>query len=440
MEKGIVKEAPSLSGPVEADNSVKTDYSAQEVADAFLKQYYYILQTNPKEAHKFYHDHSIRAHPSADGSMKSVTTMKDIDDEIMGSNVKEWNPDLSTVHAQDSIMQSVIVGVIGCLTDNDNVTKKFAQTFLLAIQEGGGFYVHNDFLHFIDVGAILETSPLIDDAAADLNIVEVNDTDKDSFPELPAGPKKDQNEKPTSEEEDGIIENKVSDSSKCKAASKKKSHRQPSVWVPAKNMQEVSNKISYASIVAKEVTVASSDAVVVTKTSVVLGVPKASVKPSPFATNDPRENLDIKSIRVKDLPPKMTPESLLEHVKKFGPVKQKNIQIKEYSQDGYRYAFVEFDNPKSARSAVEARYIKFEDRTSEIQYKRSSNQGHHIGGKPQFGHGGVRNDSFWSRDGEGRSSGSWGHRYNEHEKIGQNRDLNNNRRNRNIQEPVRSFT
>lgn len=76
MDKGDVKKAPSLSPQDEASDSVKHDYSAQDVADAFLKQYYNILQATPKEAHKFYHDQSIRTHPSADGLMKSVTTMK----------------------------------------------------------------------------------------------------------------------------------------------------------------------------------------------------------------------------------------------------------------------------------------------------------------------------------------------------------------------------
>lgn len=58
---------------------------------------------------------------------------------------------VDVVHAQDSIMGSVIVGVIGTLTDKENVKRKFAQTFFLAPQETGGFYVHNDFLQFLDV-------------------------------------------------------------------------------------------------------------------------------------------------------------------------------------------------------------------------------------------------------------------------------------------------
>lgn len=40
----------------------------------------------------------------------------------------------------------------------------------------------------------------------------------------------------------------------------------------------------------------------------------------------------VKSIRVKDLPPKVAPESLQEALKLFGQAKLKNIQIKEYPQ------------------------------------------------------------------------------------------------------------
>lgn len=77
--------------------------------------------------------------------------------EILASNIKEWNPNLSSVFAQDSLLRSVIVGVTGSLTDNNNVTRKFTQTFFLAPQEGGGFYVLNDFLQFTETNKISET-------------------------------------------------------------------------------------------------------------------------------------------------------------------------------------------------------------------------------------------------------------------------------------------
>ncbi|KAJ0506684.1 putative Ras GTPase-activating protein-binding protein [Helianthus annuus] len=127
------------------------NYSAQEVANAFLQQYYRIMQRAPKDGFNFYKEQSIRSHQCADGSMKTATTLQGINDDIMASNIKQWNPDLTTVHAQDSVMESVFVGVLGYLTDNAGVERNFTQTFVLAPQEGGGFYVHNDFLQFLDV-------------------------------------------------------------------------------------------------------------------------------------------------------------------------------------------------------------------------------------------------------------------------------------------------
>ncbi|XP_023767231.1 nuclear transport factor 2 [Lactuca sativa] len=414
MEKGNVgDQAQSLSSKDEPNSSAIDDYSAQDVADAFVKQYYNILQESPEDAHKFYKDTSILDHPCPDGSMKSATTLKDIDNELKGSNIKEWNPNLTTVHAQDSVVGSVIVGVTGFLTDNDNVTKHFAQTFCLATQEGGGFYVHNDFLQFIEINNISETSPPNLDVTTPIVAPQAIDKEKGS-------PKKD--------------ENKVASSSKAKNPLP----TEPNKKSESVNIQEEAKRVSYASIVAKEGPVASSSAqalpnadrqsLALTNTNT---IPKQSVKPLTLPSNDVLESMyDVKSIRIKDLPSHMTEESLQEVVKRFGPVKNKNIQIKEYSQDGYRYAFVEFESPKSARTAVEARFIQFEDRESEIQYKRyNSNQGgggysNYMGGRGTgtgTGRGGgFRSDNFWgAREGHvqggyssssSSGSGNWGRR------------------------------
>lgn len=74
-----------------------------------------------------------------------------ISDAIKSCTYKGCDPIVEAVHAQDSVMGSVIVGVTGTLTDRENVKRKFAQTYFLAPQETGGFCVHNDILHFLDV-------------------------------------------------------------------------------------------------------------------------------------------------------------------------------------------------------------------------------------------------------------------------------------------------
>lgn len=76
MENGNIMENQTLSTGKENNTVVNPHYSAQDVADAFTKQYYKILQEMPKEAYNFYKDQSTRAHPCLDGSMKLVTTLQ----------------------------------------------------------------------------------------------------------------------------------------------------------------------------------------------------------------------------------------------------------------------------------------------------------------------------------------------------------------------------
>lgn len=59
----------------EADPEYQT-LSAQQVADAFVLQYYHILRVSPENLHKFYKDCSIMAHPGSEGTMVSATTMQ----------------------------------------------------------------------------------------------------------------------------------------------------------------------------------------------------------------------------------------------------------------------------------------------------------------------------------------------------------------------------
>ncbi|KAK1425739.1 hypothetical protein QVD17_21094 [Tagetes erecta] len=420
MGKGNSKESKSASSQNENDTAVKHYYSAQDVADAFAKQYYSIMQSFREDGHKFYKEQSIRSHPCADGSMKPVTTLRGIDNEIMASNIKEWNPDLSNVHAQDSVIGSVVIGVCGSLTDNADVARNFAQTFVLAPQEGDGFYVHNDFLQYIEIIETSETPPSLEDVAHPLTAQQSKDTEKEDSIRTTHATKKNQTD--SSKKENDDTKNKTTESSKGKnpLQSEQKKKSQLPVWKPVPNMQEEA-KTSYASILAKEGS--GSSPTPEKKTGV-----SPAVRSSTILISGHLEKIyDVKSIRVKDLPPKLTEEALLEAVKQFGPVKLKNIQIKEYFEDGYRYAFVEFDSTKSARSAVEARFIQLEDRECEIQYKKHPNQGGpNYNWRPREG---FRNDNF-----RRRNDGNWGHNHNEqHENFGQysGQSQNNNyRRNR----------
>lgn len=55
-----------------------------------------------------------------------------------------------TVDSQFSLANGVIVLVTGNIVGNDKVRRKFTQTFFLAPQEKGGYFVLNDIFKFVD--------------------------------------------------------------------------------------------------------------------------------------------------------------------------------------------------------------------------------------------------------------------------------------------------
>ncbi|KAL0336541.1 UNVERIFIED_CONTAM: Nuclear transport factor 2 [Sesamum radiatum] len=130
----------------------------QVVANAFVKQYYAILNKCPENAHKFYQESSLLGWPGADGVLTPVTTLSGINDKIMSSDCKYCSAEIKTTDAQESVEGGVIVAVTGSLTRKDNVKMNFSQTFFLAKQEKG-FFVLNDILRFSDVFVSTANAP-----------------------------------------------------------------------------------------------------------------------------------------------------------------------------------------------------------------------------------------------------------------------------------------
>ncbi|KAL8107835.1 nuclear transport factor 2-like [Apium graveolens] len=373
--------------------------SAQQVADAFVLQYYHILRVSPENLHKFYKDCSIMAHPGSDGTMVSATTMEGINDAVKSYIYKGCDPIVEVVHAQESVMGSIIVGVTGTLTDKENIKRKFAQTYILVPQETGGFYVHNDILHILDVvepKALLSDPPEVPQAVPrsptvlspqNSEVVDVLNDEQATLVVLDPTPK------------EAFETFKRS----CNPSSPRKKMELP-VQIP----EDTLKKVSYASVLTREgplsahVQVSSPHVADLTKA----GLPALS-KAASFPINDAPDMKNgltaeaPKGIHIKDLPPNMTKETLLAEVKKFGVVRPNSLQIREYPEDGYRFAFVEFESAKSARSVVEAGGIWIGGWKFEVQYKRSFNQGANSQGRSIYGRSGYRNDNARSRDGEG---------------------------------------
>ncbi|XP_044506625.1 nuclear transport factor 2-like isoform X2 [Mangifera indica] len=141
--------------------------SAQVVGNAFVGQYYHILVHSPELAHRFYHDSSMLSRPNANGEMTSVTTMKGINEKILSLDFKNCEAEIKTVDAQESHMGGVSLLVTGCLMGNDNLRRKFVQSFFLAPQDNG-YFVQNDIFRYVEDSEVLEKYPVnnIDDTPA----------------------------------------------------------------------------------------------------------------------------------------------------------------------------------------------------------------------------------------------------------------------------------
>ncbi|KAI3812003.1 hypothetical protein L1987_16703 [Smallanthus sonchifolius] len=89
-------------------SSQENYHFAQKVGDDFIKKYYKVLHRCPEETYKFYKDESTLSRPR-DNGMSSITTIKEIEKEIMQSNMSNATIVLLDMHAQDTIARSVIV-------------------------------------------------------------------------------------------------------------------------------------------------------------------------------------------------------------------------------------------------------------------------------------------------------------------------------------------
>ncbi|EOA13684.1 hypothetical protein CARUB_v10026755mg [Capsella rubella] len=122
---------------------------AEVVGRAFVEQYYHILHQSPGLVYRFYQDSSLLTRPDVTGAVTTVTTMQAINDKILSLKYEDYTAEIETADAQESHEKGVIVLVTGHLTGNDNVRKKFSQTFFLAPQDKG-YFVLNDVFRFLE--------------------------------------------------------------------------------------------------------------------------------------------------------------------------------------------------------------------------------------------------------------------------------------------------
>ncbi|KAL8102022.1 hypothetical protein AgCh_033795 [Apium graveolens] len=362
----------------------------QIVGNAFVQQYYHILHQSPALVHRFYKDSSKLGRPEHDGTMSITTTMAAINEKILSLNYGEFRAEIKSIDAQESLNNGVHVLVTGYLTGKDNVVRDFTQSFFLAPQELGGYYVLNDIFRYLkkanqvpntkaEVSVTVEqeaTSVQEDHVTeeSDALALEANEEVVHSLSdngeikvekeEEPVGEVVDDepvaevvDEEPVAEVVDEVpvqevIQN-LPNNSKVVVESNIKSEEVP--------------KKSYASIVKdlKEKGLLFSSRAPVLRTTpqrsreqqVKLNLPASSNTDVSASTLNASENVnedlesDGYSIYIKGLPYNATPSLLEDEFKKYGTIKNGGVQVR--SKQGFCFGFVEYEEAGAVQSAIE---------------------------------------------------------------------------------------
>ncbi|CDY23092.1 BnaC07g30950D [Brassica napus] len=397
---------------------------AEVVGRAFVEQYYHILHQSPGLVHRFYQDSSLLTRPDATGAVTTVTTMLAINDKILSLKYEEYTAEIETADAQESHERGVIVLVTGRLTGNDNVRKKFSQTFFLAPQDKG-YFVLNDVFRFLeenkvttqaingtttrDVHTPVEPERVVVSREAEVEPEPVatieEEEDLDSVAEV----------YDPSDKDEGV----VVDAEPIEPPAQISHSEVPSL------PQGDAPKHSYASILklmksgpAPTTQVARSKpraaAPVVTK-------PKPAAPPAEPAAAAPENvpnssNVDVEddghSIYVRNLTFDTTPTQLEEVFKSFGAIKHEGIQVRSNKQQGFCFGFVEFETASGKQSALEASPVTIGDRQAVLEEKKTNSRGggNNGGGRGRYfgGRGGFRNESFKGGRGGGGGRGGYG--------------------------------
>ncbi|KAA8529327.1 hypothetical protein F0562_033874 [Nyssa sinensis] len=348
--------------------------SAQIVGNLFVERYYLVLHTSPDQVHKFYQDSSVISRPDLDGVMTSATTTQGINNKIRSFDLKDYKTEILTADAQESCNKGVVVLVTGCLTGKDNTSQwEFLKMLLLLLGPQIQSLIMSLIMPYKVTHLLLlrrlaiMTGKFCDPSDTKLSVVEV------------------------------VVASSSRNDVSCPAES-------------ASTVQEDAQKISYASILARESTVTSP--VHVATSSTVWAPPSSTEQlshaPAARKTIAPQSNgsqssnghAEAKGIYIGNLPTDVTVQQLETAFKIFGPIKHDSIQIRQFKEDGFCYGFVDFESSNSAISALQAHKITIGNKEAYIEEKRTFTRAEN-GRRFPSGRGGFRNDNYRGRDNYG---------------------------------------
>ncbi|KAJ1660561.1 hypothetical protein IWQ61_000524 [Dispira simplex] len=139
----------------------------QEVGWMFVEAYYTTLSKNTTHLHRYYKKQSSLIYGVEGKTVKPCFGQEEIHAKIVEANFRDCKVLVSNVDSIPSMNGSILVQVIGELSNDNGPSQKFTQTFLLA-EQPNGYYVLNDIFRYIkdDLEAEEEDEPEVTKSAA----------------------------------------------------------------------------------------------------------------------------------------------------------------------------------------------------------------------------------------------------------------------------------
>ncbi|CAN8236015.1 unnamed protein product [Cochlearia groenlandica] len=386
-------------------------HTARDVSDAFVKQYFVILEQMPHVARKLYVDSSVLSRQGPDGSMLSVSSVEAIHEKILSCDYEGTDFEVVSVDSQKSGGEGIFIMVIGNLTGKDNIKKMFSQMFYLArdANQNNAYVVLNDILRCFGEEAPKATLPVVESVPVKemVKLVdEVSETDASAEISVKAAEVK--SVVVAAPLENGNIKPPVE---KTVTAQKPKVTVAETAAAPPLD----GAKRSFAAIVQS---MASSGAPFQVKAAVQkpkpTGQPRAAAAPQAHV---PVRNFERKtdqkiveepgtSIFVANLPMNAMPPQLHELFKEFGPIRENGIQVRGTRSSGICFGFVAFESATSVQNVLQAakntpflladRKLRVKEKQVEYDGSKPSSGGRTGGGG---GGGGNRIENNGSADG-----------------------------------------
>ncbi|KAG0096086.1 hypothetical protein BGZ93_005019 [Podila epicladia] len=381
---------------------------AQEVGMMFAHEYYTFLNKEPSRLHCFYNKNSTLSHGLQGENVDAIHS------KILDLDFEDCKVLVRNVDCQRSLDGSIIIQVLGELSNRGGPAQKFAQTFFLAVQPKG-FYVLNDIFRYLkddideyyeeaeeeqehiqeaqvaqvaqelerqepepEVVVAVATEPVAAEAPIEEAVIEKvepveEEKEKILAPETKKSEKKaDRKSDKKSEKKDGKKETKKEAEHEKKEEVVVETTPAPAPVQPPKPAAPK----TWANLAANNSTQWGSHVSAAKATSVnVLPTPTPAPKPTPaqapkpISTHRPNGREEYHSIYIKNITEKMTLDQLREAFAQFGTVKHLELTR------GKTCAFLDFSTPEAMHAALKQNTVRVGSETvlAEERHRTNSN-------------------------------------------------------------------